>query len=743
MKKIYAYLHTHWDREWYRDGQDFNLRLLDILDVVIDELEKQNAPFFYLDGQTGALIDYLKYRKDKKEEIIKYILQGKLAIGPYFLSIDSYIPSFYSMLKNLDLGLKISKEFKQKEFIGYMADIFGISKNAFLALEFKNIDKAIIWRGVNPALINNNCNFLYDNIKATWLAQGYFNDFFHMEINENTIKNIENYISKIEKYSKNPLLLPIGGDHLGILKDANNKIKKINSYLDDYEIILTSPFEYFKNSEFKNKTKEKEFLNNALTYTLKGTYSARINQKVLNFEVQNKLAKIVEPLNFYLKDKYEENIEEIYQRLVKNHAHDSICSTSIDSVHKMVEKRFEKNNLALNAILKRIKGNFKNGNNTIIKDEFGLFNLTGFDNIEVVKLNLPYKLKNAQILGYKRAFEDDLLYDIYKIPITQDIKKIYTQLVEISKNKRFSYNNVSIEKPIKKTKVTLNSIENENIALFVKDKKISILNKKDKKRYNFYLTDIKDVGDSYNIAPVGNYTKIELKKTKVNYDGMIESSLLLDFGNIKLNCILNNKSKFIHFICTINNKKKNHKIQAVVELKENIQEIISEDSAGIIKRKVDYNYDIRKYMPAKKPVELKTNTFPAQNFAVANDVIIMSKGLNEFEIFKKEFKVTLLRSFEAISNDKNLTRYVPAGPNLKTPDAQLIGKNRVEFALLFGNYQAGFENLDLFLQNYVTIDTNKIKDFELDKIPDNSYIYGMNKGKKIVYNIKEDKILLI
>ena len=67
-KKVYAYLHTHWDLEWYRDKQDFTLRLLRVFDIVLDELKNNRAPFFYFDGQVGALLDYLKYRPEKKKK---------------------------------------------------------------------------------------------------------------------------------------------------------------------------------------------------------------------------------------------------------------------------------------------------------------------------------------------------------------------------------------------------------------------------------------------------------------------------------------------------------------------------------------------------------------------------------------------------------------------------------------------------------------------------------------------------
>ena len=97
MKKlVYAYLHTHWDREWYRDKEDFNLRFLDVFDIVLDELKKENAPFFYLDGQVIALLDYLKFRKERLQEVLYFIKNKKLAIGPYFVSADSYLINFCS-----------------------------------------------------------------------------------------------------------------------------------------------------------------------------------------------------------------------------------------------------------------------------------------------------------------------------------------------------------------------------------------------------------------------------------------------------------------------------------------------------------------------------------------------------------------------------------------------------------------------------------------------------------------------
>ena len=58
-KRVIAYLHTHWDREWYREFEVFRLRLLRVFDNVIDLLERNLIPSFYFDVQVSALLYYL------------------------------------------------------------------------------------------------------------------------------------------------------------------------------------------------------------------------------------------------------------------------------------------------------------------------------------------------------------------------------------------------------------------------------------------------------------------------------------------------------------------------------------------------------------------------------------------------------------------------------------------------------------------------------------------------------------
>ena len=246
-KKVIAYLHTHWDREWYREFEVFRLRLLKVFDNVLDLLEQNKIPSFYFDGQVVALLDYLEIRPEKEPLIRKLVKQKKLFIGPFYCLIDEFLTDDICFRKNLEIGLKIAKDFGCKDFIGYFADTFGHSKNIPPLIKEYGIDKAIVWRGVGDLP----SEFIFNGVNTVNLIRGYFNDLFSNKIStKEKVKRLTSELDKIAEKSENCILLPIGADHLGIEKNIKEQIKEINTFLKDYEITLGSPFDYFKKVSF-------------------------------------------------------------------------------------------------------------------------------------------------------------------------------------------------------------------------------------------------------------------------------------------------------------------------------------------------------------------------------------------------------------------------------------------------------------------------------------------------------------
>ena len=102
-KEVIAYLHTHWDREWYREFEVFRLRLIRVFDNVLDLLEQNKIPSFYFDGQVVALLDYLELRPEKEDIIRKLIKDKRLFIGPFYCLVDEFLTDGICFRKNLDL----------------------------------------------------------------------------------------------------------------------------------------------------------------------------------------------------------------------------------------------------------------------------------------------------------------------------------------------------------------------------------------------------------------------------------------------------------------------------------------------------------------------------------------------------------------------------------------------------------------------------------------------------------------
>ena len=252
MKKIIAYTHSHWDREWYREFEEFRLRLIEVFDEIISALNNNEIPSFYFDGQSAALEDYLEIFPEKEKEIKQLVKEKKLRIGPFYCSADSFLVSGESIYRNLELGIKKSKEFGETDFIGYLSDTFGHSKSIVSILKSFNINKACLWRGLGdlPADLN------WDGIDVTYLIQGYFQDFLNLDLSiEKKAELLKKYIDKIAAKSKDYILLPIGADHLALAKNLNEQIQYLNKIYKEYKIELETPFEYFKEIKTRKKGK--------------------------------------------------------------------------------------------------------------------------------------------------------------------------------------------------------------------------------------------------------------------------------------------------------------------------------------------------------------------------------------------------------------------------------------------------------------------------------------------------------
>ena len=705
MKNVTAYIHTHWDREWYREFEEFRLRLLEVADDVINKLKNGEIPVFYFDGQTSALEDYLEINYQRKDDVLNLIKEKKLFIGPFYCSADEFLVSCESLLRNLIIGIKKSEEFGCNNFIAYLSDTFGHSRYMPEILKCAGVDRAILWRGLNSKTADLN----WYGIKTLYLAQGYFQDFLHSDgKTEEKSGAIKKYLDKISGKSGENMLLPIGGDHLGVPDNLNQKINTLNKlYKGKYLIKIGSPFDYFSKIRQFEKISG-EFLNNDENFILQGVYSSRTDIKQKNHEAQNLLSKAetFSTFNSFIlgKKSYQNSVDYAYKTLIKNHAHDSIYGCSTDSVNKEVLTRYDKVIQIGNGILKRCIRDIES------KNAISVINLSGEDFEGFVKIKTDKRLPkylNAVKTGTTKGFADKILYNTLRVPITEDYTNINEYMVYIGKIPKFSLKRLTEKDLIvpKDMKISENSFENKFIKIEIRNNRINITDKVQNRIYKDFIgiKDVADIGDSYNFGALKNDVPIfgEIKSYKI-YDKKYFAFADIKFeikipkkssakgrSKEKYSHILNMRitldanSKLIKFAVLNDNRSKDHKLSVFLNLPKPAEETYSDDLAGVIKRKFDKNFELNSQIPAPRGKEIKTNSMPIQNFVYCQGAGIITKGLNEAEIDKNRLCITLIRATGLISNPHNPTRGTPAGPPVETPDLQMLGKNTFEFYITF------------------------------------------------------------
>ena len=690
MKKtVIAYLHTHWDREWYREFEVFRIRLLRVFDNILYMLENNKIPSFYFDGQVGALEDYLEIRPEKLELVKKLVSEKKLFVGPFYTLIDEFLTDKNVFEHNLKYGIEYAKNLGCTDFIGYLADTFGHSKNVTKVFKEFGIDKCVVWRGCNGDIP---AEFKFCGIDTVNLVRGYFMDFFSAPFDyDKKAECIKSNLDKIAEKSGDILLMPIGADHLGVEADITTQIREVNARLNDYQIKLSSPFEYFElvKDRFSQFEWNDELRDNSRTFILSGSFSSRPDIKRYNVLSCNELP-LADKLQKHFNLNYDKLIEYAYKLLLKNQAHDGVYGCSTDDVHAENITRYKKILQICQTIKDEVR--FKLGTSGL-----GI-NMGEKPYSGIIEFESCDELIGLQMILSRKGFDNEILQDTQKIPVTEDYTDIYTYLAQVDNLRPTELSFVNPTEEETDLKIDDNSISNSKISLKVIGNNILINND-----IQLEFVDYIDNGDSYNEGPVKDDYGVsaDIISTKKIMEGPLRSALKIETSFFDVIVSLDKGSELLKFKIDWVNEDKNHLIQAKFILNDDITKTYSEDFNELIERNFDCNYDIRQNLPKERGLEAKSNTAPMQRFVWANGLGIFTKGITQYEVFKNMLSVPLLRATGMISNPHNSSRSTPAGPPIETPALQMLGENSAEFYVYNGDVNGYERNIDKIFSHVV------------------------------------------
>ena len=355
--RLHVVSHTHWDREWYLTFQHFRERLVRLVDRLIGIFrDMPEYACFVLDGQTVALEDYLQLRPENRTTLAQSVGEGRLIIGPWFVSPDLFCVSGESLVRNLQKGMSIARSFGRCQMVGYMVDQFGLNSQMPQILLGFGIDKAIAWRGIFSTEEEKADAVLWSSPDGSTVllgclpdTEGYYNACKLSSDFDKSLKVFEHCVDSLQGSSKTgDLLLMNGVDHSFPLADLPQVIRNYANLFPGTDIRQSSPEEYLDRISVCTQRLKLagELRNSAFNDTMRGVLSARNDLKVRNEQVEGSLVYQAEPISvmarvFAGREYPSALLEEAWRVLLLNHAHDSIGGVSIDQVHREMYCRFD------------------------------------------------------------------------------------------------------------------------------------------------------------------------------------------------------------------------------------------------------------------------------------------------------------------------------------------------------------------------------------------------------------------
>jgi mannosylglycerate hydrolase len=141
--------HSHWDRAWYCTFQEYRIRLVRLVDRLLQILdEKPEFRVFMLDGQMSVLEDYLEVRPERAAELQRHCRAGRVQVGPWYVLADEFLVSPESLIRNLLVGHHMGEPYGGVMKIGYVPDGFGHIAQLPQILRGFGIDNVFFWRGM-------------------------------------------------------------------------------------------------------------------------------------------------------------------------------------------------------------------------------------------------------------------------------------------------------------------------------------------------------------------------------------------------------------------------------------------------------------------------------------------------------------------------------------------------------------------------------------------------------------------
>lgn len=738
MKKIHVVAHTHWDREWYFSDNEAFIQFSYHMDEVIYALENGELDYYYLDGQLSILDDYLKVYPNQETKIKELVEGNKLFIGPWYTQMDEFVVAGESVVKNLQIGIDMSKRLGGHTALGYLPDSFGQGKDMPKIYNGFGIEDAVFWRGM-PNEVTKSREFYWtaedgSKVLTINIRNGYYAGVALVEGEIYQKKAILDIVS--EDSATTNITLPVGGDQRAVDRNLKAIIEEANKeFAEEYQIEESNYphiFNLLKKEATDLPTVQGEFMSGSVSKIHRSIYSSRYDLKKINDTIENRLIFQLEPLMLMADDLgipfKRELMDYTWKLILKNHAHDSIGGCNTDKTNEMIMARYKEADQLSYSTVDYLVRKIAESIEGIQENDLVLFNTLPYRRTEpytlevstkktTIKLfddqrhEIPFQLISTEKVyaGEVRRSESDYdeakYYYIHKISFINELPALSYQIVSVEEQDE----SATQEKPVASEETI---IENATYKITFSNGQFSILAKEQGITYKncLHVEESGDEGDTYDYSPAYfdsihhlffETAEVAIQSGKFLSTMSVTGSWFVpkDLAARKaqkvdteieytLTLSLKNDSKRVDMKLSVNNQALDHRMRLVVKTPVKSQVSYADTLFGIVERNNNdpHIHDWRELGWKEEPTEI----YPMIHYANTHDLetswTVMSKGIKEYQVIDSDMYITLFRGVGFLGRPELLRRPGDASGNqfryIPTPDSQLLGTLEMELSLI-------------------------------------------------------------
>jgi alpha-mannosidase len=185
-----------------------------------------------------------------------------------------------------------------------------------------------------------------------------------------------------------------------------------------------------------------------------------------------------------------------------------------------------------------------------------------------------------------------------------------------------------------------------------------------------------DIGDLYTFCPAGHARTAELVSSRAERGALV---LEHELPGIRIETTIRSVplGRF-ELTSVVENEADDHRLRLLVRSDDSADEVRAESQFAVVRR------PLSPPPPRADWVEPPVPTAHTLGAVALGPLILLTKGIPEYEASREGLRLTLLRCVGTISRPAGLpTRPLAAGPEIATPDGQCRGRHVFEYSLRF------------------------------------------------------------